>query len=283
MNGRVGVPVRVRRVSSELRELRLRSGLGAEEVAGALGFSMSKLSRMENGQRGLFADDVAALLGLYRVPAERRDELLKLVRNAANPNWWQVQGGRLPAMWADIIRFEKEAIAIHNYETMVIPGLLQTSEYAATILEGNGRDLKPAEVNALVGARMNRQTLLHSATAPAFEFLIEQSALERVVGSAGLMYRQLRQLISAASRDNVSVRVLPASLGAHPGLEGPFMLLEFKTHEDLVYLENRGSTAFLEEVEHVADAKSVLRRLCDDALSQEDSNQLIAHIADGLA
>lgn len=86
-----GVPVRVRRVSSELRELRLRSGLGAEEVSTALGISMSKLSRMENGQRGLQVDDVAALLGLYRVPAKRREELLELVRNAAKPNWWQVQ------------------------------------------------------------------------------------------------------------------------------------------------------------------------------------------------
>ena len=102
------VPVRVRRVSSELRELRLRSGLAAEEVARSLGMSMSKLSRMETGQRGLFPDDVAALLGLYRVPAERREELLALVRNGANRNWWQVQDGRLPAMWEDLIRFEKE-------------------------------------------------------------------------------------------------------------------------------------------------------------------------------
>ena len=111
------VPVRVRRVSSELRELRLRSGLAAEEVARSLGMSMSKLSRMETGQRGLFPDDVAALLGLYRVPAERREELLALVRNGANRNWWQVQDGRLPAMWEDLIRFEKEAVAIRNYET----------------------------------------------------------------------------------------------------------------------------------------------------------------------
>ncbi|GAA0515314.1 transcriptional regulator [Saccharopolyspora subtropica] len=282
MNGRTGVPVRVRRVSSELRELRLRSGLGAEEVARSLGFSMSKLSRMENGQRGLYPDDVAALLGLYRVPAQRRDEILKIVRGASHPNWWQVQDGRVPGMWEDIIRFEKEAVAIHNYETMVIPGLLQTSEYAATIMEANGRELTPAEMEALVSARMSRQTLLHSANAPTFTFLIEQSVLERLVGSTGLMYRQLRQLISAASWENVTVRVLPSSLGAHSGLEGPFMLLEFRSHEDLVYLENRGSTAFLEETEHVAEARGVLQGLCDAALSQEDSIQLIARIADEL-
>ncbi|GAA4848365.1 helix-turn-helix transcriptional regulator [Saccharopolyspora rosea] len=282
MGGRTGVPVRVRRVSSELRELRLRSGLAAEEVARSLGMSMSKLSRMETGQRGLYPDDVAALLGLYRVPAERREELLALVRNGANRNWWQVQDGRLPAMWEDLIRFEKEAVAIHNYETMVVPGLLQTSEYAAAILEGNGRNLTPAEIDTLITARMSRQTILHATRAPAFEFLIEQNVLERIVGGAGLMYRQLRHLISSASHDNVALRVLPASLGAHPGLEGPFVLLEFASHEDLVYLENRASSAFVEETEYVAETKEALRRLCHTALSPQDSVDLITRTADNL-
>lgn len=187
MSGRPGVPVRVRRVSSELRELRLRSGLGAEEVAGAMGFSMSKLSRIENGQRGLYADDVAALLGLYRVPAERRDALLNLVRTASSPNWWQV-GGHLPVL-EDLIRFEKEAVSFHNYETMLVPGLLQTSEYTAALCEGSGRAFTAAEVHQFVNARMARQTLLHAGNAPSFAFLIEQGVLERRIGGPGVMYR----------------------------------------------------------------------------------------------
>ena len=276
------VPVRVRRVSSELRELRLRSGLAAEEVARSLGMSMSKLSRMETGQRGLFPDDVAALLGLYRVPAERREELLALVRNGANRNWWQVQDGRLPAMWEDLIRFEKEAVAIRNYETMVVPGLLQTAEYAAAIAEGTDPGLSPKDVQTLVAARMTRQTVLDSPRSPRFEFLIEQSVLERPVRSTGLMYRQLRQLVSAATRDNVTIRVMPSAVGAHPGLEGPFVLLEFEHHADLVYLENRWSSAFLEEVEHVAGAKESFRRLCELASSPEDSVGIIERTADWL-
>lgn len=282
MGGRTGVPVRVRRVSSELRELRLRSGLAAEEVARSLGMSMSKLSRMETGQRGLYPDDVAALLGLYRVPAERREELLALVRNGANRNWWQVQDGRLPAMWEDLIRFEKEAVAIHNYETMVVPGLLQTSEYAAALAEGTDPDLTPRDIETLVTARMSRQMIFDSAKAPHFEFLVEQSILSRPVGSAGLMYRQLRHLISATSRENVTLLVLPLAAGVHPGVEGPFVLLEFEHHADLVFLENRWSSAFLEEVEHVAGAKESLRRLCDVALSPQDSVELIERTADEL-
>ncbi|MER5390963.1 helix-turn-helix transcriptional regulator [Saccharopolyspora sp. NPDC002686] len=268
-------------MSSELRELRLRSGLAAEEVAGALGFSMSKLSRIENGQRGLYADDVAALLGLYRVPAERRETLLTLVRTASSPNWWQVQGGRLPAL-EDLIRFENEAVTFHNYETMLVPGLLQTSEYAAALCEGAGRGFTASEVHQFVNARMARQTVLHSAKAPNFVFLIEQGVLERPIGGPGVMYRQLMHLHSSSSRENVTFQVVPTSAGAHPGLDGPFVLFEFKNHEDLVHVECRGSTSFLEEPEHVAAAREAIGRLCDVALSPEDSAELVLQAADGL-
>ncbi|MCI2423922.1 helix-turn-helix domain-containing protein [Saccharopolyspora sp. K220] len=282
MNGRVGVPVRVRRVSSELRELRLRSGLGAEEVAGALGFSMSKLSRIENGQRGLQADDVCALLGLYRVPAQRREELLSLVRSGTDPNWWQVQEGRLPAMWQDLIRFEKEAIAIHNYETMFIPGLLQTSEYIGAVGRGIMPDVGVDELDTLVSARLGRQALLSRSDAPLLEVLIEQTALERPVGSPDVMYRQLRHLMSCAECENITVRALPTELGVHPGMEGPFALLEFVNHSNLVYLEHRGNSAFVETAEHVAATKLTLQWLRELALSPEDSVGLIADIAQGL-
>ncbi|WP_093423891.1 helix-turn-helix domain-containing protein [Saccharopolyspora flava] len=282
MSGRVGVPVRVRRVSSELRELRFRSGLGAEEVAGALGMSMSKLSRMESGQRGLQADDVSALLGLYRVPAKRREELLSLVRNASMPNWWRVQNGRLPAMWDEMVRFEREAYAISNYETMLIPGLLQTVEYATAIVQGTDPDLNFAEVDTLVTARLGRQTVLNRPSAPHFTALIEQSILERPAGGPGVMFRQLRHLVSAASQPNITVLVLPTE-AVHPGLSGPFVVYDFGNLPSLVYLENRGSSAFLEESEHVASTKEALRRLHEVALSAEDSVGMMNSIADRLS
>ncbi|WP_179724933.1 helix-turn-helix domain-containing protein [Saccharopolyspora hordei] len=283
MGGRAGVPVRVRRVSSELRELRLRSGLPAEEVANALGFSMSKLSRIENGQRGLRADDVAALLGLYRVPVQRRDELLALVRSGSDPNWWQVQNGRLPAMWSDVIRFEKEAVAIRNYETMFIPGLLQTAEYVGAIGRGTQPDIGVEELDTLVSARLGRQALLSRAGAPELEVLVEQVALERPVGGPDIMHRQLRHLMDSAERDNITIRVLPTALGAHPGMEGPFVLLEFADEPTLVYLEHRGNSAFLETAEHVASTTLTLEWLRDRALSPEDSIELVAAVARNFA
>lgn len=280
MGGRTGVPVRVRRVSSELRELRLRSGLGAEEVATALGMSMSKLSRMESGQRGLYADDVSALLGLYRVPAPRREELLALVRNGADRNWWQVQDGRLPAMWEDLMQFEAEASVIHNYETMVVPGLLQTADYAEAIIRGATDNLSDAEVQGLVSARLRRQAILGGDDSPILRVLLDEAVLHRSIGDEKVLSRQLAWLLTVAQQRHVGISVVPLNAGAHPGVEGPFVLLEYVTYPSLVYLEHRGNSAFLEQAEHVASTRLALRRLRDLALSPDDSLALIASLAD---
>lgn len=282
MSDRVGVPARVRRVSSELRELRLRNGLGAEEVSSALGMSMSKLSRMETGQRGLQVDDVAALLGLYRVRAERRVELLGLVREATKPNWWRV-GDRRLAQLDELVAFESSASAFRNYETILIPGLVQTPEYMVAVAEAAGRGYTADEVDRLVRAKADRQNILRTRPHQQFEFVIEQHALERGTGGPGVMYRQLRHLSSTLSRENVDIRVLPAELGAHAGMAGSFVILEFETHQDLVYFENRGASAYLEESRYITDAKEVLVNLRNLALSPRESAALITEFADRMA
>lgn len=279
MSERAGVPVRVRRVSSELRELRFRRGLAAEEVARSLGMSMSKLSRMESGQRGLQPDDVAALLGLYRVPAKRRNELLEIVRNAHQPNWWPAQESRTPLL-EELMGFERTAIAFRNYEPSIVPGLLQTSEYTVALCEASARELSASEVDRLVTTRLERQQILRTRPQQDFEFLIEQTVLERPTGGAGVMYRQLRHLSSTISRENVEIRVMPSSVGAHSGMDGPLLLLQFTDHQDLVYLENRAATSYLEESNYVAEAKDVLAELRNLALPTTESAALITSLAE---
>ena len=129
MGRRPGVPVRQRRVSTELRELRKKACLTCADVAAALGTSITKISRMETGERGLYADDVAAMLGLYRVPTKRREELLALVRNGAEPNWWQLKPTDLPTEWRDLMALESDATAIVKLQkrTEDIHGLLASS------------------------------------------------------------------------------------------------------------------------------------------------------------
>ena len=279
MAGRPGAPVRVRRVSSELRELRLRSGLGAEEVAQALGFSMSKLSRIENGQRSLYADDVSALLGLYRVPAQRREELLAMVRNGHDRNWWQVHDRRLPARWQDFMRFEADATVIYNWEPQFIPGLLQTDEYAERIIRGTTYGLPEAEIHRLVAARLGRRSLLAGNDAPELHVLLDEMILRRPVGEQGVLERQLEHLVRASCRSNVIIQVVPFAAGVHPGMEGALVLLEFPKHPSLVFQEYGSNNVFLEEAEHVAVTKLAIRRLRELALSPDDSVDLIARLA----
>ena len=279
MAERPTVPVRVRRVSGELRELRHRHGLAADEVARALGMSVSKLSRLENGIRKPFPDDVCALLGLYRVPAPRRDELLSLVRDGEDHNWWRVQDGNLPAMWEELPKFEREATAIRNYELAIVPGLVQTPEYVRAFNAAN-EELTAGEIETLVDMRANRQAQWRRPEGPPLHVIIEEGVCRRPVGTPELMYQQLRHIVQVARQSKLTVQVVPSSVGAHPGLEGPFMLLDFHEQPGLVYIEHRCSGAFVEEAEHVAEAQKLFRRLRHTALTPEDSVDLIASIAD---
>jgi hypothetical protein len=252
-------------------------------VGAALGISASKISRIETGRIGLQADEVAALLGFYQVAKPLREELLELVRRAAEPGWWQVQGSRLPELWQELIDFERSATAITNYEPLVVPGLLQTADYAGALFHAADPALSDDEVETLVAARAARQALLGRAHPPRLLVLLEEGVLRRVVGDAGLMRRQVRHLEDAVTRPNVTVQVVPTSAGAHPGLEGPFVILEFDGDPTLVHLETRRGSAFLEEDDDIAATMLALQHLQQIALSPEDTLDLLAEIARELA
>jgi len=271
--------VKSRRVAGELRRLRARSGHSCKTVGAALGISASKISRIETGRIGLQADEVAALLGFYQAPKPLRDELLELVRRAAEPGWWQVQGSRLPELWQELIDIERSATAIVNYEPLLIPGLLQTADYVGALIHAANPALSEDEVETRVAARTARQALLGRPHPPRLHALLEEGVLRRVVGDRGLMRRQVRHLEDAATRPNVTVQVVPTAAGAHPGLEGPFVILEFDGDPTLVYLENRGGSAILEEDADIDRAMIALRHLQQIALSSQDTLDLLAEVA----
>ncbi len=275
--------MRSRRVAGELRRLRARSGYSCATVGAALGISASKISRIETGRIGLQADEVAALLGFYQVAKPLREELLELVRRAAEPGWWQVQGSRLPELWQELIDIERSATAIINYEPLLIPGLLQTADYAGALIAATNPALSEDEVETRVAARIARQALLGRTRPPRLLVLLEEGVLRRAVGDPGLMRRQVRHLEDAATRPNVTIQVVPTAAGAHPGLGGPFVILEFDGDPTIVHLENRRGSAFLEEDEDVAETMLALRHLQQIALSPDDSLALLADVARELA
>jgi transcriptional regulator with XRE-family HTH domain len=270
--------VRSRQVAAALRTLREQAGLSGAEVAKRMGMSPSKISRIETGVTGLQIEDVAALLGLYQVPAAVRDELLDLVRRSEERGWWTRQPG-LPQLWRSLIDFEAKATRIQNYEALVVPGLLQTAEYARAVIQGIAPAITEAELGNLVAARMARQAVLTRSNAPQFIAVVDEGALRRPIGEPGVMHRQLHHLLVVAEQPHVMLRVAPLAAGAHAGLRGPFVILEFTEEPARVHVENQSTGLFLEEEADLAAYRLALGTILNAALAPVATTELITQIA----
>ena len=270
--------IRSRQVAAELRALREQAGLSGAEVAKRMGMSPSKISRMETGVTGLQIEDVAALLGLYQVPAPVRDELLDLVRRSEERGWWTRQPG-LPQLWRSLIDFEAKTTRIQNYEALFVPGLLQTAEYARAVIQGIAPAITESELGNLVAARMARQAVLTPSNAPQFCAVVDEGALRRPIGEPGVMHRQLQHLLVVAEQPHVMLRVVPLVAGAHAGLRGPFVILEFAKEPALVAVENQSIGLFLEEEADLATYRLALENILQAALAPAATIELITQIA----
>lgn len=270
--------VRSRQLSSLLRQLREDRGLTGAAVAKALGMSPSKISRLETGSRGLYIEDVAALLGHYGVAEREREQILKQVRRSDERGWWESQGLGLPELWKAMIDFESRATRIQNYETIVMPGMLQTAEYAGLIIKAVSNDVTNGELDNLVASRMARQAVLRREDLQ-FLAVVDETALRRPITKGGVMRRQLRQLVEASERPNVTLRVVPLRVGPHAGFRGPFACLHFSDEPSLVFIENQTTWMFLDEKEDIAAYRVALGNILNVALQPAESVELISAIA----
>jgi transcriptional regulator with XRE-family HTH domain len=282
MSRRKGVSVRQRRVSTELRAWRVRRTLSCKEVATALGWSESKVSRMETGERGLYVDDVAAVLGYLRVPAEIRHDLLELVRNGDERNWHEIGGAPISKLLRDLIRFESEATAIHNFEPLLVPGLVQTAEYTRTLMRRAGLTLPDKDIESMVALRMSRQRVLDRADPPRLNLIIEEMALRRTMGDPAMLAGQLQHLLAASARRHIAIKVLPFDAEAAIAMQGQLIMIECPHQPTLCFEESRSTTAFLEDEVFINQARLAWKRLSASARSEDDSRQLIAEFASRL-
>ena len=278
MPGNPHTSVRSRTVAAELRRLRERRGLSCAEVARTLGVSASKISRIETGNSGMQVEDVAALLGFYQVAEAKREELLDLLRRRNQKGWWERQAG-LPHLWRTLIDFENKATRIRNYEYAIVPGLLQTAEYSAAMIRATEPTLSDAELDNLVASRMARQTLLTRANAPQLLAVIHEVALRMPAGGPGVMKRQVQHLLTMAERPNVELRIVPMGAGAHVGLRGPFVMLEFREEPTLVFVENQNTGLFLEDEADILAYRVAYTNILNVALASDASADLITSIA----
>ena len=207
---------------------RLQAGLTQDQVATAMDWSLSKVIRIEAGSVGISTNDLKALLILYKmVDGEQTDDLVALARAGRERSWQSAYRDVVSPRMLQLIEYEAAALIIRNFQPLVVPGLLQTEEYAKAVLGQFAGTATAARIDAQVDFRMRRQELLDRADMPLLFFILDEAATRRLVGGPAVMRRQVRKLIELAGRPNITVEIVPFSAGVHPGLLGPFVIYEF--------------------------------------------------------
>ncbi len=268
--------VRRRELGALLRKLRLENGLTVEQVAERLLFSMSKLSRIETGHGVATARDIRDLCDLYDVTDEaKRERMMQLAREGKQQGWWQ----SYELTYATYVGLEAEAVAIRDYQSSVVPGLLQTADYARAGHEAAMPRLSPDQIEMQIKAKLTRQGLLTQPGPPSFEAVLDEAALHRLAGGPEVMAAQLAHLIEAARLPNVTIQVIPFAVSSHPGLESNFNILELPpSTPSVVFVEGLVGSMYLERADDLERYCKVFERLQGMALSPKDTISTIAKI-----
>lgn len=277
-----GPAVRRRKLGAELRALRTSAGLTSGEAARLVGWHQSKVSRIETGTSGVKPADVRLLFDAYGVAdPELRDLLMMLAGSddsGGRHHWWHAYRGALPPTYRDFISLESQAGAMRTLETTVVPGLLQTPEYARAVTRAAVEGLQEDRLDTLVEVRLARQDVLRADPPLKLSAVLDEAVLRREVGGPGVMARQLERLVEAARLPQVRLQVLPFAAGAHIGVTGPFVIFSFSSTSDLdvVVLDHLTSSLYLERKEDLQAYTEAFNALQIHALSPEDSLDFIA-------
>jgi transcriptional regulator with XRE-family HTH domain len=268
--------LRRRELGALLRTLRTEQGLTVEQVAEHLLCSPSKVSRMETGHRTATPRDVRDLCALYGVsdPAER-DRMMQLARESRLQGWWQ----SYDLQYSTYVGLEAEAISIHCFQSAVIPGLLQTPDYARAGHDVAIPRFPDAQIDHAIEAKLTRQRILTKENPPDFAAVIDESALRRVTGSSLIMAEQLDKLLQSTELPNVTLQVLPFDAGTHPALESNFNIVELPgPTADVVFVEGLSGSTYLERDVDLDLYRKVMARLQSLALSSADTIELVKEV-----
>jgi transcriptional regulator with XRE-family HTH domain len=273
--------VRQRELGMRLRELRTSLGLTVEQVGAELLCSATKISRIETGARRTGLRDVRDLCRVYGVddPAP----LMELARQAREPGWWS-RFDDLGSRIHPYIGFEQEAVAVTSYSMYYVPPLLQTADYARSVIRGIERKIDNRVLSDRVEARLLRQRRLDAPTPPRYRALADEAVFRRQVGGVAVMRAQLDKILTWAALDRGSIQVIPFSAGAHASADSNFDLLEFGDNTrqpPIVYVEGLVMNHILERPADIARYREGIEYLRDSALSTADSAAFIAAIRDG--
>ncbi|MGW4758177.1 helix-turn-helix domain-containing protein [Streptomyces chartreusis] len=227
------------KLRTELRKARTRAGLSQRHVAKQMEWSPSKVLRIESGEVSISVNDLRPLLAAYGISDRRQIEsMLDLARGSRRMPFAEYRDVFRP----DFLRFlalEASASVARYFNSLQLPRLLQTEEYARAIATayGSGPTLNEIDERRLE-AQISRQDLLQSENCPQLQFIVDEAVLHRQIGGPGVMRAQLQRLAELSKHPKVTIMVVPYTAGAHPGLQGPFTLFEFgEEMPDSLYLE----------------------------------------------
>ncbi|MFE4977111.1 helix-turn-helix domain-containing protein [Kitasatospora sp. NPDC056651] len=274
--------VRGRRLGSELRRLRESASKTTDDAAGALKCSRAKISRIETAAVGIRRLDLGILLDLYGVTEPRdRDALETLARESKKRGWWHDYGDTIPPAHADFLGLEGDARYIRTWQPLVVPGLLQTEDYARALLQANPAAVRPERTDQLVKMRMERKGILTKSDPARFWAIIWEPALRCPVGGVDVRQAQLSYLRDAAQLPNVTLQVVPLELGATAGACGAFVMYGFSDSPapGAVFVETLTNGYYLEREAELDGYGLTFEYLRSSALNPSESLDMITTIS----
>jgi transcriptional regulator with XRE-family HTH domain len=249
-----------------LKALRERAGMSQKQLADVVNYSASFISAIETGSK----------------PAKYA--LVQRLDRALNGGggliavWPLTTVGTYPSWFARVAELEREAFKIHEWEVRVIPGLLQTAEYARIMMRAGRPTDDEENIERDVTARVDRQEIFTSESPPIAWFIIDESVLHRSIGGPHVMRAQLEKLEQMSGMPNVVIQIMPCDIGSHPGIEGPLRILEFHDSPPIWYTEGWYSGRIVETPQEVASAMTCFDLMKASALSPGESSRAIASI-----
>jgi transcriptional regulator with XRE-family HTH domain len=275
--------VRLRRLAAELRRLRGASGLSREQVTEQTGVNEGTLYRLETARARPQRRTLVALLDLYGVDGDARTALLDIAKGTDDQGWLRPYHAELPEEYAAYISFEAEARAVRNYESLFIPGQLQTEDYARAVITGTLPMATGTEVEQRVQARIERQARLTAEPPLGLWAIVDEAAIRRMVGGPAVMRAQLARLLDAAKQPNITLQVVTFDMGAHPGMPGSFVYMEFdQADAELVYVDTLAGDLFLEAEADLRIYASMFDHLRAIALSPARTTGMISTVIESL-
>jgi transcriptional regulator with XRE-family HTH domain len=260
--------------------------LTQEQVAAAMDWSLSKLIRIENGTVGISTNDLKAILQHYKITDEgRTSELLALSKAARERSWWSTYRDSAPSRLLQLIEYEAAAFIARNFQPLVIPGLLQTAEYARISTLQLDPHMSASRVEALIEIRMKRQELLQRSDAPLLFFIMDEAVVRRGVGGSDVMRRQLQRMTDVADLPNVTIEIVPFGAGLLPGLQSQFLIYEFPdaADDDVLYLEDRqGGLLSRDNPDEVLSFREDFEQLREASLGPKNSIEFLRRLIDEL-